>query len=85
MYAEFPYLDWNLDSTGNDCAILKIFGRVNEIHIQITPGECEVIYPIDKLIKDSCPKLPPSLLLKVSYCLKLLASFITWFEFCRPC
>jgi hypothetical protein len=65
MHKEFPYLDWNLDSTGHDCALLKIVGRVNEIHIKITPGECEVVYPTSPTIKERCGKFPPSLLLKV--------------------
>lgn len=65
MHSEFPYIDWTLDTNGEDCAILKIVGRVSEIHIKITPGECEVIHPLSPLIQERCGKLSPSLLLKV--------------------
>lgn len=67
-YIEFPYLDWSITPTGLNTAIISINGKINDVKILVSGGDCELMYPLGTAYMDANFKgvrMSPSLLLKV--------------------
>ena len=65
-HSELPYKDWVFQPTGPNRATLHIFGRKNELELDIREGECQLIGASSEYLPNNLRQtwLPPSLLLK---------------------
>nr|KAJ3420075.1 hypothetical protein HK105_006145 [Polyrhizophydium stewartii] len=65
-YAEFPYRDWILEPIELNRGLLRIYGRKNELHLDIREGECQVVFCGTEYVPKPFRNkwFPPSLLLK---------------------
>eukprot|EP00842_Homolaphlyctis_polyrhiza_P006463 jgi/Hompol1/6818/HPOL_003796-RA len=68
-YAELPYKDWTLEPTDLNRAVLRIYGKRNELHLDIREGECQVLQTTTEHVPKALRGkwLPPSLLLKTPW------------------